>query len=168
MKVAKVREVKTPERGTKLSAGIDMFVPVFNTSFIRDYKEINRGVAPLQEMKQNKTITLSPHQRVLIPSGIKVNFEGEPKVLIAFNKSGVTTKQGLAMMAEVIDQDYQGEIFISMVNSSNEFVKIKENQKITQFILMPVFYDKIEFVDEKNIHPKESERGENGFGHTGQ
>ena len=48
MKVAKVRDVKTPERGTDKSAGIDFFVP-------NDFIET----------------VLPPQRDMLIPSGIK-------------------------------------------------------------------------------------------------
>jgi len=165
MKIAKVREVRTPVRGTSQSAGLDFYCPTFNKSFIDKYIEMN-GTAPIAEMENHRSITLSPHERVLVPSGIKVNFEGEPKALIAFNKSGVASKQGLTKLAEVVDADYCGEVFINVVNTGNESVKIKENEKLIQFLLIPVFYDEIELVDEKDIHPKETERGDGSRGST--
>ena len=165
MKIAKVREVKTPVRGTSQSAGIDFYCPTFNKAFRDKYFELN-GKAPLQEMEYIRTITVQPHERILVPSGIKVNFEGESKALIAFNKSGIASKQGLSKLAEVVDADYMGEVFINVVNTSNQPVKIKENEKLIQFLLVSVYMDEIELVDEKDIHPTKTERGEGSRGST--
>lgn len=41
MRYLKTRDVKSPERGTSLSAGIDMFVPKFNESFIEELVKNN-------------------------------------------------------------------------------------------------------------------------------
>ena len=76
-------------------------------------------------MENNKTITINPQERILVPSGILVNFEGEPKALIAYNKSGIASKMGLSKLAEVVDQDYQGEVFVNIVNTGNWPVKIE-------------------------------------------
>ena len=112
-------------------------------------------------------ITLNPHQRVNIPSGIKANV---PKgyALIAFNKSGVSLKYGLDVGATVVDEDYQGVIHLSLTNTSMNSVHIDFGQKIVQFILIPMFYDKVELIEnEDDLFDTESERGEGGFGSTG-
>lgn len=41
IKFLKSRDVKSPSRGYPTDAGIDFFVPVFNTQFIKDFKEKN-------------------------------------------------------------------------------------------------------------------------------
>ena len=161
MKISKTREVRTPERGTSMSAGIDFFVPKFDDKFVADFRDRNSGVI----LSKDK-IVLEPHQRALIPSGIKVNFEGEPKVLIYFNKSGVSTKKGLDVLACVIDQDYMEEANISIVNTSDSIVFIQEGEKIVQMIMFPIVYEEIEVVEEKELWKTSTERGEGGFGST--
>lgn len=37
MKYIKIREVKSPEIGTELAAGIDFFVPAYNEKFAEDF-----------------------------------------------------------------------------------------------------------------------------------
>jgi dUTP pyrophosphatase len=167
MKVSKIREVKTPQRGTDKSAGIDFFTPKFDKKFIDDFLELNKFGFCLATIDVYRKIHLSPQQRVLIPSGIKVNFEGEPKALIGFNKSGIGVKKGLDLLACVVDQDYQGEILISLVNTGTEPVYIEEDSKITQFVIVPVFYDSIEEVDEPDLYGSKTERGEGALGSTG-
>ena len=142
MKISKVREVKTPVRGTANSAGIDFFVP----------EGINE--------------TLGPGKSCLIPSGIKANVP-DNHALIAFNKSGVAVKKKLHVGACVVDEDYQGEIHINLTNVGNETVHIESGEKIIQFVLVPVTYDEVSIVDENNLFDHTSERGSGGFGSTG-
>ena len=160
MKVAKVRDVKTPERGTDKSAGIDFFVP---NDFIEK--------------------VLLPQCDMLIPSGIKAQVP-EGFMLMAAEKSGVVTSKQAAVEAgrtpkptayttivilgaKIVDEDYQGEIHIHLINAGNEYVTIKPGTKIAQFILVPVSYENIEIVPEDQLFSEVSERGDGGFGSTG-
>lgn len=161
MKIAKVRDVKTPVRGTSKSAGIDFFVP-------NDYFEAY----------------VEPGMDILIPSGIKADIP-EGYMLMAADKSGVVTsrvavvasgktaKPGsfdsvLIIGAKICDEDYQGEIHIHLINVGQQSVIIKPGMKIAQFILVPVNYEDVELVNEKDLFSKVSERGEGGFNSTGR
>ena len=141
MKLQKLRNVKTPNRGTASSAGIDFYVP-------EDFE----------------TRVLKPGESVLIPSGIKMQLP-RGYALIAFNKSGVAVKQGLSVGACVVDEDYEGEIHLHMINTSEKDQVIATGQKLVQFVLVPVAYFDIEEVEE--LQPRNTERGAGGFGSTG-
>ena len=143
MKISKIRDVKTPVRGTEKSAGIDFFVP--------------DDITPRRVL---------PGESACIPSGIKANVP-TGFALIVFNKSGVALKRNLAVGACVIDEDYQGEIHLHVYNFGTETEIIAHGEKLVQMILLPVFYDRIEEVSESNLFEKESNRGEGGFGSTG-
>ena len=142
MKISKVREVKTPTRGTEKSAGIDFYMP-------NGFSE-----------------TIEPGQSCLVPSGIKANIP-TGYALIAFNKSGVAVKKNLYVGACVVDEDYQGEIHINLTNVGTKTTTIESGEKIIQLVLVPVFYDDIEVVDENALFKTQSERGTGGFGSTG-
>ena len=142
MKISKVREVKTPTRGTEKSAGIDFYMP-------NGFSE-----------------TIEPGQSCLVPSGIKANIP-TGYALIAFNKSGVAVKKNLYVGACVVDEDYQGEIHINLTNVGTKTTTIESGEKIIQLVLVPVFYDDIEVVDENVLFKAQSERGAGGFGSTG-
>jgi len=161
----KSREVKSPERGTPRSAGIDFFVPKINKSFIKDFEEKNREALV---RIHNNTIIIEPYERVLIPSGIHVRI---PKnyFLVAKNKSGISTKLGLDRLAELIDEDYEGEVHISLYNTSEEAVWLKENQKVIQFVLIETEYLNLKEYKTKDLlyYNSQSQRGEGGFGSTG-
>jgi len=141
MKVQKLRNVKTPIRSTSASAGIDFYVP-------EDFE----------------TVSLKPGESVLIPSGIRVQVP-RGYALIAFNKSGVSVKQGLSVGACVVDEDYEGEVHLHMINTSDKDQVIVTGQKLVQFVLIPVAYFDVEEVEE--IQSRNTERGTGGFGSTG-
>lgn len=159
MRISKVRDVKTPERGTGKSAGIDFFVPNFENSLV-----------------------LRPHSDLLIPSGIKAEL---PKgyMLMAADKSGVVASRyaciaagrkpkddsfpsAVIIGAKIVDEDYQGEIHIHLINTGCDTITIKPGTKIAQFILVPVLYDNIEVVPENELFSEITERGAGGFGST--
>jgi dUTP pyrophosphatase len=140
LNIYKIRDVKTPTRGTPLSAGIDFYVP-------NDLDEV----------------VLKPGEGANIPSGIKVLFE-EKFALVAFNKSGVSLKKGLQVGACVIDADYEGEVHLHVINIGNETQVINPGDKLVQFLLIPVEYAKVE--EMSKWHSRNTERGEGGFGST--
>ena len=143
MKISKIKDVKTPERGTERSAGIDFFVP-------NDFEET----------------TVQPNGQARIGAGIRAEVP-ENYALIAFNKSGVALS-GLDIGACVIDEDYQGEINLHLFNPTDQAVTIKPGQKLAQFILIEMFYDEVELVDDSELHVVASERGDGAFGSTGK
>jgi dUTP pyrophosphatase len=141
MKIKLVKKVKAPSRGTSKSAGLDFFVP-------DDFAAAK----------------VWPGKAILIPSGVKAQVP-EGYALIAFNKSGIATKEGLIVGACVVDEDYEGEIHIHMINVGDKVVDILPGQKLTQFVLLQINYQNTEVVNE--LPKRESERGSGGFGSTG-
>lgn len=159
MKFCKVRNVKSPVRGTGKAAGIDFFVP------------------------NNFSAIIGPHSDLLITSGIKVEIP-EGYMLMAADKSGVVTtnmaciKAGrqpkedafgssVIVGAKIVDEDYQGEIHLHLINLGNSAVQIKPGMKIAQFILVPVSYEGLEEVPEAKLFSRSSERGKGALGSTG-
>lgn len=145
MKILKVRDVKTPTRGTSKSAGIDLYIP-------NDFK----------------TTTLQPNESIFIPSGIKVKIP-DNRALVAFNKSGIASKKNLLIGACVIDEDYMGEIHIDLKNVGTEPQTLHPGDKIIQLLTLQVEYDEPELVDSEQelFEGIITERGEGGFGSTG-
>jgi len=156
MKILKIRDVKTPNRGTDQSAGIDFFIPnEFQVKQEDNYVTV-----------KDKYL-LAPGNSVLIPSGIKVNIP-TGYALIAFNKSGVAVKKSIVAGACVIDEDYQGEIHFDLKNIGKNNVELLAGDKIIQFICLPVNYVSVEEVSsQEELYDTVTERGEGGFGSTG-
>lgn len=143
LRFSKVREVKSPNRGTYLSAGIDFFVP--------------------EDFHQR---CVMPNDSILIPSGIKVDVPNG-HALIAFNKSGVAVKKNLIMGACVVDEDYQGEVHLHLINVGHEGVTILPGDKLAQFLLIPVNYASPVEVPDDLLYQAETQRGAGAFGSTG-
>jgi len=145
VKFTKVRNVKSPVRGTSLAAGIDFFVP-------NDFG--------------NKL--LAPGESILVPSGIHVLVPAG-YALVANNKSGVAVKKGLIHGASVIDEDYQGEMHLHLINVSNKPTLIEAGDKILQFLLEKQEYSTVTEIStiEELYADVNSERGAGGFGSTG-
>lgn len=168
---SKVRDVKSPTRGTSVAAGIDFYVPKFNNQFIEDLSKKNPNISSILPgsytyfILEDK-ILLGAHERMLIPSGLKI--KGHPNVALnTHNKSGVASKKGLDRLAEVVDEDYEGEIHISIVNTSNHIVEICEDEKLVQSLEVHVDYSMpVEIPIEQLFIGSQSERKEGGFGST--
>lgn len=145
MKIVKVRNVKTPTRGTSLSAGLDFYIP---------------------EDFQTKQVW--PGESINIPSGIKAQVPWGC-ALIMFNKSGIAVRDQLQVGACVVDEDYQGEIHLHVINVGKEVVILKPGMKLAQGLVMPVSYVGVEVLEsEDELFPQSTERGVGGFGSTGE
>ena len=110
-------------------------------------------------------VTLDSLQRTIIPTGLF--FEVPEKFEIQVRpRSGLAAKFGITVLNTpgTIDPDYRGELKVILVNLSKDSYVIQPGERIAQIVLTPV--DKItwELVEKLSI----TERGINGFGHTGE
>ena len=78
------------------------------------------------------------------------------------SKSGLNVKNDIQSEG-VIDSGYTGSIRAKLYNHGNMLAKIKRGQKISQLVLLPIVTPEIELVDRL----EETERGDGGFGSTG-
>lgn len=167
--INKIREVKTPDRGTSKAAGLDFYMPKIDDSFIKAFLAKNPTCSLDKNFNEEKTaLLIPPHTRVLIPSGIRT-YMNRGTALIAENKSGLSTKKGLLVTATTVDSDYTGEIHLGLYNSDKfETAEFVENDKVLQFIHHEVFLSEVTEVDnlDFDIAHGETERGANGFGST--
>ena len=134
IKFTLTRDVKEPRRGTPDSAGVDFFVPEFEVSFIDDLMKKNehRNIG-LDSDKDGEFIVLPAGERIKIPLGVHVILPKNTD-LNAANRSGNSTKFGVLKTAELVDEDYRGEIHAGLINNSIEEVKIRPGQAIIQFV----------------------------------
>lgn len=165
----KSREVKTPFRANRNDAGIDFFLPVMNEKMVRDVIAKNPGNQCIEVISgEAPYIIVRPGTRVLIPTGIHTHISPKNSAFIAFNKSGLSANHGIIVTAQVVDSDYTGEIHVGILNTSNEYMKFHQGDKIGQFVHVPIY-----LTDMKEINPgayreltSTSDRGQGGFGST--
>ena len=87
--------------------GVDCFILDYDSDFLSDLKSKNKNKefyeCSVSPNCDSMTISLAPHGRINIPSGIRVIINDEDTCLLAVNKSGVATKLGLTIGACLID-----------------------------------------------------------------
>jgi len=104
-------------------------------------------------------------ERALIPTGLKVSATLGFQVDVR-SRSGMPFKTGLIVGNGVglVDPDYRGELFILLINTSDETVTIDHGDKIAQIQVLPTL--ELDIV-EGELPPVESTR-DGGFGSTGK
>lgn len=129
---------------------------------IPEYKTIGSSGMDLSSVEQ---ITLKPFERKLIPTGIAIQVQEGYECQLR-PRSGTAIKHGLTLINCVgtVDSDYTGEIFIPMVNLSQEEYTIEKGERVAQMIIAPYSKTKIEIVEELD----KTERGNGGFNSTGK
>ena len=112
-----------------------------------------------------ESITLSPNQSTIIPSGISIFIEDNNFAAIVIPRSGLGAKKGLVCgnLLGLIDSDYQGPLSISLWNRSESENVIKPGERVAQLVVIRVNQVELDLVDEFT----ETERGNKGFGSTG-
>lgn len=175
----KVRDVESPSRGNEGDAGLDFYIPRNLTmqdmvsanpkATFNNPLEIGNISLELNKNNQVQSIVISPYSRILIPSGIMGLLEPRESMLMAANKSGISTKSGLIFTAEIVDSPYTGEIHIGVYNTTNKVVQLLQGQKLIQFIHVPVFLTEPEEISKDEFGREALQwgtRGSNGFGST--
>lgn len=111
-------------------------------------------------------IKLPPRHRVLIPTGMVFNIEPMHHVKV-WARSGLAIKKGLAMAngTGIIDSDYVEEVFVPMINNSDEELVIKHGDRVAQAEMI-FSGDQTEF---NYIQERPTQKGDRvgGFGSTG-
>lgn len=168
--VAVIRSVKAPSRANANDAGADWYVPDGHDDFRDALLKANEGrdliLTPAEDGQF--TIIIPPHERIKIPSGLRVNIHDKDTYLAIDNKSGVSNGKGLIYTADVIDADYRGECNLCVVNTSNDNVRIQTGQKLVQVIQrikINTQYNQISLEEFDKLEA--TDRGTGGFGSSG-
>lgn len=104
----------------------------------------------------------------VIPTGLYFDIPKGFEIQIR-PRSGLAAKFGITVLNSpgTIDSDYTGEIGVILINHGKEFFEVKQGDRIAQAVIAPVTSKaaiKFEKVDNLN---KETDRGDGGFGSTG-
>lgn len=183
LEFTKIREVKSPNRANDGDAGLDFYIPKLTADDLlkvgekheKDFTGINRKMLGIGNIdfkgidNPGLCVVINPGGRILIPSGIKVLINPKESMLMAANKSGVATKDGLTYTAEIVDSPYTGELHIGIQNASTEpvHVPLREDKKIMQFVHVPIILSTPTEITNEEYEEKAKNwgtRGDKGFG----
>lgn len=117
--------------------------------------------------KEDGTISkviVCPGGRALIPTGLHMSIP-EGYMLAVVTRSGLGLKNGVTMANSygVIDSDYVGDVGLIVQNNGFEPFTVVTGDRVGQGLLYKVEQAEFELVDKL----AETERGEGGFGHSG-
>ena len=113
----------------------------------------------------DEPIVLQPMQRCLVPTGLYIALPAGTEAQIR-PRSGLALKKGITVLNSpgTIDADYRGEIGIILINLSQEPFVIQDGERIAQMVIAR--YEQARWKPVDSL--EETERGEGGFGNSGQ
>lgn len=115
------------------------------------------------DLRAKKAIRVPAKGSAVIGTGVHIEL---PKGCcgLMVSKSGLNVKHDITSTG-LIDEGYSGEIMVKLYNHGSDSYQVEAGDKISQLVVIPVRYEKIELVEEIE---SESERKNNGFGSTGR
>jgi dUTP pyrophosphatase len=125
-----------PQRGSVLAAGLDLCC--------------------IEELG------IEPKQRVMARTGLAVAIPPGFYGRVA-PRSGLAARNGLDVLAGVIDSDYRGEIVCVLYNTGDEMINLPAGSKICQLIIEQIITPEAAWATDLD----ETARGAGGFGSTG-
>ena len=125
-----------PKRGSALAAGLD--------------------VCSIEDL------SIEPKQRVMARTGLAVTIPPGFYGRIA-PRSGLAAKNGLDVLAGVIDSDYRGEVCCWLYNTGDSTINLPGGSKICQLIVEQIITPEAVWANDLD----ETARGAGGFGSTG-
>lgn len=140
VKIINKSEYEAPKYETEQSAGVDLRANI------------------------DEEVILYPMERKLIPTGIFIELPKGYEAQIR-PRSGFAAKHGITVLNSpgTIDADYRGEIMVLLINLSNEYFSVKPGMRIAQMVIAR--HEQANFLDFDVL--SETERGDGGFGHSG-
>ncbi|MCH9808700.1 MAG: dUTP diphosphatase [Alphaproteobacteria bacterium] len=148
----------TQVRISRLPHGQDLPLPSYQSAAAA-------GLDLLAAVPFEAPITLLPGSRSLIPTGLRIElpegFEGQVRP-----RSGLALKSGITVLNSpgTIDADYRGELGVILANLGGVPFEIRRGDRIAQLVIAPVIQAVL--VEAENL--SDTDRGEEGFGSTGQ
>ena len=141
-----------------------------------EVKVINKSNNPLPEYSTAQSagmdlrafitepIILGSLDRALIPTGLYIEMPEGYEAQVR-PRSGLAIKYGVTVLNSpgTIDADYRGEICVELINLSNKPYTVEPGDRIAQLVFNK--YEQAKFIEVEEL--SETERGEGGFGHTG-
>ena len=142
------KTAQLPTRSDPCSIGLDL------------YADLRGGNAA--EIGPN-SVNIYAGDRKMIGTGLAVAVPDGHYGRVA-PRSGLAAKQGVDVLAGVVDVGYAGQLQVILLNTSRETVTLNHGDRIAQFILEVAERLDVEEVDELEA----TSRGVNGFGSSGR
>lgn len=130
-----------------------------------EYETMGAAGADLRaNFSDQGSVTLAPHARALIPTGLRMAIAEGFEVQIR-PRSGLALKHGITMVNApgTIDSDYRGPVGVILINMGDADFEVTHGMRIAQMVVAPVVQAEFVVVETLDDTP----RGAGGFGSTG-
>lgn len=152
-------KAKLPQKATMYSAGLDVEFCMGDAQMVKAYTNTNDETFIIA----TNELTIPPKWRVMVPTALQLvvphGFHAH-----VYARSSVAYKRGLVMVNSVgiIDEDYEDELKVLMMNISDVNVTLSVGERIAQVIFYPTNHV---YYYENEINPGNKRVG--GIGSTG-
>lgn len=162
----------TPQYATPHSAGLDMAACLTRECIQIDEDGTRRPFFLIETGNRSTTklrsegppiLILKPKETIMVPLGWKCEFNNRHVMKLYIRSSLGLKGCQLANSVGIVDADYRGELFACLYNRNEIPITIKHGDRIVQAIFVPY---SITSVIERPVDT--TQRGEGGFGSTGQ
>jgi len=126
--------------------------------------EGSAGMDLRASLKEFESIIIRPGERKLISTGISIQLPKGYEAQIR-PRSGLALKNGITVLNSpgTVDMDFTGTVGVILMNQSIDNFIVNNGDRIAQMVISK--YEKANFIVVDEL--KETERGDGGFGHTG-
>lgn len=148
----------------------EQLIPAYERSTLEDKNPFHgyatNGSAGI-DIKAAVDKTIGAEETELVRTAMKVAIPPGHVGILASRSSvgigGLVVSQGVG----VIDSDYRGELMVPLYNRTYRAKKVNFGDRIAQLLIVPVIQPKIVIMNDVE-ELEETERGEGGFGSTGE
>lgn len=152
-----------PEYGSEWAACFDLKASLKQGDPVKCFDRNNNSW--YAEVYGDRTITLFPKERVLVPTGLVFDLD-EGTSLRIHPRSGLSLKHGIivANCTGIVDADYVQQTYVMLMNTSSVEFVVEDGMRIAQAEIVPVVQNRFVLCD---MEPEAKTSRNGGFGSTG-
>ena len=152
---------KLPTYGSEKAACCDLYADLSDHCIT-----LNPGVE-VRNISGNENgpiqrVGIAPHSTIKIPTGWAFQ-PPEGYMLQILQRSGLASK-GLIPIGGIIDNDYNSEIVVILLNTSDDYIFVNNGDRVAQMAIRKYYQADFDIVNELEA----TVRGGNGFGSSGR
>lgn len=152
---------KLPTYGSEKAACADLYADLSDHCITLNPDVEVRNISG-NENGPIQRVGIAPHCTVKIPTGWAFQ-PPEGYMLQILQRSGLASK-GLIPIGGIIDNDYNSEIVIILLNTSDDYIFVNNGDRVAQMAIRKYYQAEFDIVSEL----ESTVRGGNGFGSTGK
>lgn len=152
---------KLPTYGSEKAACCDLYADLSDHCITLNPDVEVRNISG-NENGPIQRVGITPHSTIKIPTGWAFQ-PPEGYMLQILQRSGLASK-GLIPIGGIIDNDYNSEIVVILLNTSDDYIFVNNSDRVAQMAIRKYYQAEFDIVNEL----ESTVRGGNGFGSTGK